>query len=88
MLQISVKLKFQWVRFEEKHCFLLGGFELVSYSFLARSVYSMLLELYHTILLYYDAETKEMIYESVNLKGDVYESKQNSSSLQSIKFIH
>ena len=39
--------------------------------------------LYHTILLYYYAETKEMIYELVNLKGVVYEPKQNSFSLQS-----
>ena len=29
-------------------------------------------------------ENKEMIYESVNLKGAEYEPKQNSSSLQSI----
>ena len=33
--------------------------------------------------LYY-AKTKEMIYKSVNLKGAVYEPKQNSFSLQSI----
>ena len=32
--------------------------------------------LYDMILLYYYAETKEMIYESVNLKGVVYEPKQ------------
>ena len=30
------------------------------------------------------SENKEMIYESVNLKGAEYEPKQNSSSLQSI----
>ena len=30
------------------------------------------------------AETKETIYESVNLKGSVYEPKQNSFSLQSV----
>ena len=30
------------------------------------------------------AETKEMIYESVNLKGVMYEPKQNSFRLQSI----
>ena len=29
-------------------------------------------DLYHTILLYYYAEAKEIIYESVNLKGVVY----------------
>ena len=33
--------------------------------------------------LYYYAETKEMIHESVNLKGVVYEPKQNSFSIQS-----
>ena len=55
-------------------------------------------DLYHMILLYCYAETKEMIYESLNLKEGVYEPKQNSSSvhvkvLQTfarsfIKFIH
>ena len=54
--------------------------------------------LYHTILLYCYAETKEMIYESLNLKGAVYDPKQNSFSLHVkvlqtfalsfIKFIH
>ena len=29
-------------------------------------------DLYSTILLYYYAETKELIYKSVNLKGVVY----------------
>ena len=33
------------------------------------------------------AETKEVIYESVNLKGAVYEPKQNSFSLQSVTTI-
>ena len=37
--------------------------------------------LYHMIFLYYYAETKEMIYESLNLKGAVYDPKQNSFSL-------
>ena len=42
-------------------------------------------DLYHTILLYYYyAETKEMLHGSVNLKGVVYEPKQNSFSFQSI----
>ena len=35
------------------------------------------MDLSHTILLYYYTETKEMISESVNLKGVVYEPKQN-----------
>ena len=38
----------------------------------------------HTIFLHCYAEIKEMIYESVNLKGIVYEPKQKSVSLQSI----
>ena len=59
-----------------------GGFELVSYSFLSRPVRSMLLELYHTILSCCHAKTKGMIYESVNLKGAVYEPNPNSFSLQ------
>ena len=41
-------------------------------------------DLYHTILLYCYAETKEMIYKSVNLRGAVYEPKQNSFSFRSI----
>ena len=55
-------------------------------------------DLDHTILLYYYAKTKEMIYESLNLKRVVYEPKQNSFSLHVkvlqtlalsfIKFIH
>ena len=36
------------------------------------------------ILLYFYAETKEMIYESVNLKRVVYEPKQYSFSFQSM----
>ena len=61
-----------------------GGFELVSYLFLLRPVHTMLYTIYHTIIVYYYAQTKAMIYESVNLKGVVYEPKQNSFSLQSI----
>ena len=30
------------------------------------------MKLYHTILLYYYAEVKEMIHESVNVEGVVY----------------
>ena len=49
-------------------------------------------DLYHRILLYFYAEAKEMIYESLNLKGAVYEPKQNSFSPQLvrsfIKLIH
>ena len=55
-------------------------------------------DLYNTILLYYFAETREIISESLNLKGVIYEPKQNSFSLHVkvlqtlalffIKFIH
>ena len=43
-------------------------------------------DLYHTILLYHYAETKEMIYESVNLKRAVHELKQNSFIIQLFSF--
>ena len=43
-------------------------------------------DLCHKILLYYYAETKEMIHESVNLKGAVYKPKQNSFCLQFFSF--
>ena len=81
VLEVSVKLESQCVRFEEA-LFCSGGFESVSYLF-----YQALFtrwDLHHRILLYYYAEKKEMIYESVNLKGVVYEPNQNSFGLQSI----
>ena len=65
VLEISVKLKFQCVRFEKKALFCSGGVELASYLFLFTRW-----NVYHMILLYF--ETKEMIYESMNLKGVVY----------------
>ena len=39
------------------------------------------------ILFYIYAEMKEMIYESMYLKGVVYKPKQNSFSPQSKKFL-
>ena len=75
------KLKFQCIRFEKKHCF-----ALVVLNWLPSCFYSGMFtpcDLYHTILLYYYAETKEMSYESVNWKGVVYKPKRNCFSLQS-----
>ena len=42
-------------------------------------------DFYHTFLLYCYAETKEIIYESVNLKGVVHEPKQTLSALTRIE---
>ena len=64
-----------------------GGFESVSWLFLSRLVHTMRLASYDLILLYYHAETKEMISESVSLR-DVYEPKQKSFSLQSSPHVH
>ena len=63
---------------EEKHCFALVIFNWFPICF----YYGLFTrcDLYHTILLYYYAETKKMIYESVNLKGFMYEPKQNFST--------
>ena len=77
---MSVKLKFKCVCFKEKHCFalvVLNRFLVCFYQGLFTRC-----DFCHTILLYYYAETKEMIYKSLNLKGVVYE--QNSFSFQSI----
>ena len=81
VLEVSVKLKFQCVRLKRFFAlFCSGGFE--SSGGLNRFVicfYQCLItpcDLYHSMLLYYYAETEEMIiYKSVNLKGVVYELK-------------
>ena len=65
--------------FWKETLFCSGGFELVSYSGLL-----IRCNLYHRILFYYYAETKEMIYESVNSKGIVYKPQQTSHSLYSM----
>ena len=78
MLEMFVKLTFQCVRLK-KHYFALvvmNRFPICFYQGLFTRC-----DLYHRFLFYYSAETKEMIYESVNLKGVVYEPKQNSFSL-------
>ena len=82
VLEMYVRLKFKYVRIKKKYCFalvVLNRFPICFYQGLFTRC-----DLYHRILLYYYPETKEMIYESVNLKGVVYEPKQNSFSLQSI----
>ena len=74
VLKVSVKLKFKCVRFRKKH-----WFALVALSRFPICFYQGLFtrcDLYHRILLCYYAESKEMIYESVNLKGVVYEPKK------------
>ena len=61
---------------KNKHCFalvVLNQFPVCFYEGLFTQC-----DLYHTIYLYYYAESNEMIYESVNLKGAVYEPKHNS----------
>ena len=81
VFKMPVKLKFECERLKEA-TFCSGGFELVSYWFLLRPIYTMQLVSYDSFFLYYP-ETKEMIYDSVNLKGVLYKPKQNSFSLQS-----
>ena len=80
--EMSVKLKFQIARFEKKHCFalvVLNWFPIRFYQGLFTRC-----DFCNTVLLQYYAQTKEIIYESVNLKGVVYAPKQKSFSLQSI----
>ena len=69
---------------EKKHCFalvVLNQFPICFFQGLFTRC-----DLYDRILLYYYADAKEMIHESVNLKGVVYEPKQNSVSLHSITY--
>ena len=85
VLEMSVKLNLQYVRFKKKHCFalmVLNRFPICFYQGLFTPC-----NLYHRIVLYYYAETKEMVYESLNLKGVVYEPKQNSFSLHSMTIV-
>ena len=66
---------------KRKHCF-----ALVVLNWFPTCFYQGLFtrcDLYHTILLYYYAETKEMINnESVNLKGAVYHNKSVSAFIE------
>ena len=59
--------------FRKEAMFCSDAFELVSYLFLLGQLVS-----YHSIFYY--PETKEMIYESVNLKGAVYSQKKTLSA--------
>ena len=56
--------------FWKETIFCSDGFQLVSYLFLLRPVHTLQLVSYHSF--FYCPETKEIIYESVNLKGDMY----------------
>ena len=82
VLRMSVKLKFQRVHFEKKHCFALVVLKWFPVCFY-QGMFTRC-DLYHTIILHCYAETNEMIYESGNLKGVVYKPTQNCFSLQSI----
>ena len=82
MLEMSTKLKFQCVRFRKEALFslvVLNQFLVCFY----RGLFTRC-DLYLGILLCYYAEAKEMTYESMNLKGVVYEPKETSFSLHSI----
>ena len=81
VLEMSINLKCQCVRFKKEALFCFGGFELVSCLFLSRPVHTIK---YHRIILHYYAEAKVTIHKSVNLKGVVYEPKQDSFSHHSI----
>ena len=69
VLKMSVKLTFQCVRRKKKHCFALVVLNRFSICF-HQGLFTRC-DLYHMMLLYWYAETEEMIYESVNLKGVV-----------------
>ena len=64
--------------FRKEAMFCSDVFELVSYLFLSGPVHTVQLVSYHSI--FYHPETKEMIYESVNLKGPVYSQKKTLSA--------
>ena len=64
--------------FRKEAMFCSDAFELVSYLFLLGPVHTVQLVSYHSIFYY--PETKEMIYESVNLKGAVYSQKKTLSA--------
>ena len=81
VLEMSVKLKFQCARYKKKHCFALVALNLFSICFY-QGLFTQC-NLYHKILLSYYAETKEIIYGSVNLEGILCKPKQNSFSQSS-----
>ena len=83
VLEMSVKLKSKCVRLT-RNIALFWWFESVSYICFYQGLFTKC-DLDHMILLYYYGETKGTINdESVNLKGAVYEPKQNSFNLQSV----
>ena len=79
VIEMSVKVRFKWVRFKKKHCFALVVLNRSPICFY-QGLFTRC-DLYHRILLCYHAEIKEMIQESVNLKGVVYEPKQTLSDV-------
>ena len=86
VLEISVKLKFHCVRFNKKHCFALMVLNRFPISFY-QGLFTRC-DLYRRILLYYYPETKEMICESVNLKGVVYEPNKTLPKTQPSVYHH
>ena len=77
VLDMSVQLKFQCVRSRKKHFFalvVLNRFPICFY----QGPFTRC-DLYYRVHSYYYAETKEVIYESVNLKEVVYD--QNKALL-------
>ena len=84
VLEMSIKLKFQCVCLKKKHRFALVALNMFPICFY-QGLFTRC-DLYHRMLLYHYAETKEVIDESVNLKGVVYEPKHNSFSLHSITY--
>ena len=74
---MSIRLKFQCVRSKKEASFCSGGFESVSYLFLSRPVHTM--RLVSQDSLNYNAKTKEMIYESLNLKKKELCTSQNKT---------
>ena len=79
-LQMSVKLKFQCVRFEKKHCFtlvVLNWFPICFYQGLF-----IRCNLYHMMFSFYYPEPKEMIHGISEFERSCVQPKQNSFNLQ------
>ena len=84
VLEMSVELKVQCVCFEKKHCFalvVLNWFRIFFFKACSNDETCIIRNLLH-----YNAETKKMVYKSVNLKGVVYEPTQNSFDFFGLRF--
>ena len=89
VLEVSVncKLESQCVRFKKKHCFALVVLNQFPICFIKPCSHdgTCIIGFFCTIMLSYYAGKKDMIHEPVNLKGVVYEPKQNTFGLQKKK---